>query len=83
MLNLQIDSHKKRIWMEVELKGESEPIRIEVGRYELEERDNKSYLVVKELQASREWIDILAKSYFDGYAIEIPSQLAKALKVFV
>ncbi|MRI58620.1 MAG: hypothetical protein C6H99_03830 [Epsilonproteobacteria bacterium] len=83
LLNLQIDSKSKRIKMELMLAGEKEPIEVEIGSYEIREREGKHYILIKNLKASREWIDMLARSYLDGYCIEIPAQLAKALKLIV
>jgi hypothetical protein len=83
MLDLRLDSKNKRIFAEVELLGEKEPVSIEVGEYELVERDGKSFLVVKDLSASREWLDIVLKNHFNTYELELPPQIAKTLKIIV
>ncbi len=61
MLNLRIDSDRKSFDAEVLLKGESAPISIRVERYEFSAADDKCYLKLEGLSASREWLTLLMR----------------------
>jgi len=60
---LEIDRTKKIIRAELELKGETEPVRITVSNYRLIQEDGKNPLFETGLiEASREWLDALLKT---------------------
>lgn len=54
---LNIDTGSKQVSISVELKGEESPVDIDIKRYEIIEQDGKSFLIVKEVSFSREWIN--------------------------
>ena len=62
MLNFQIDSQNKNISLDVLLKGEKENINIKIEKYEVVRNDDTSYIIFKDIKASREWIDVLIKN---------------------
>jgi len=83
MLKLDLDSKNKSISLEVLLDGETEPLQIEVARYELCEEEGKHMLKVYGVQTSRAWINTVASIYLEGKAFEIPAEYAKLLKVVI
>ena len=70
---LSIDTSKKTMRVELDLKGESAPISVDIGSYELSEKDGKPHIAFRELNASREWISAVLKKYVAGQAFPLPN----------
>lgn len=81
VLRLNLDSQTKSIELEVELKGENAPLKVEIDRYSIEEVGEEYFLTLNGVRTSREWINILASSYLEGKRFEIPAEYAKVIKV--
>ena len=56
---LQLDSRRRRVEIIGVLHGESTPIRVEVTRYEIEERDDRLFVHISDLTCSRPWLQAL------------------------
>jgi hypothetical protein len=69
---LQLDSKNKTLCIELLLKGESLPVSINVGAYELTERDGASCLVLQRLDASREWVGAVLNEFVAGRPFKLP-----------
>jgi hypothetical protein len=78
MTTLQIDSTNKKATLELELKGETQPLRVTIDRYELTTVGEKTFLEIKELTTSREWINVFAGKFLKGKKFEIP-EVVKAV----
>jgi hypothetical protein len=74
---LSIDRDSKRIFVQAELNGEASPISVEVGRYDLVERDGASYVTVRQVSASREWIGSALQQYVVGREFKLPASTAR------
>ena len=83
MLKLELDSKDKSIRMEILLKGEIEPLHVQIRRYEILEEEGRHYLLAEEIHTSREWINVIAQEYLASRRFEIPQQYAKMLKLIV
>jgi hypothetical protein len=81
MLNLNLDSKNKSITLNVLLAGEESPLEIDIGRYDIVNQNDKYYLEINEVSTSRLWLNVLAEETLNGEKIEIPSKIAKLLKV--
>lgn len=79
MTSLQINSKTKTIQLDLELKGETTPIKIAISRYELTEEGGKTYLCLGEINTSREWINVLLANYLTDRRLEVPSAVKIAL----
>ena len=79
MLKLEIDSIKKTIRTEIHLKGEAEPVTINVGRYELIEESGRTFLELEGIDVSREWMQLLIDQLAKGRRVEVPNLLKAAL----
>ncbi len=75
---LFFDSEAKRIFLEIDLKGENEPVNIEIVRYHIE----KDRFFVDEVKASKEWMEGLFE-LLASKGIELPPQVAKYLRVLL
>jgi hypothetical protein len=67
----------------VALKGERDPVRITVGRYEVSEVGFDVFVTVHEIDTSREWMTELAERNVVGRAFKLPREFAGPLSKFV
>jgi hypothetical protein len=82
MTKIQIDSQRKHIDVELDLKGESLPLRIEVKCYQLEsEIGGQTYISLGDIETSREWLNVLISDYFDPQRrrFKVPKAIRLAL----
>lgn len=81
MTTLQIDPQAGKISLELQLKGETEPLKVTIDHYEISQVDGKSVMSIQGVQTSREWLTAiageLAKS--GGLKFEIPDVAAAVL----
>lgn len=83
MIELKIDSRKKRIELMLQLKGEDSPISVEVSEYLFMENEGTFYIQIGKLNSSKEWLNLLAEDFVVGKKIELPSQFKNTLKMFL
>ena len=74
--SLEIDSADKSLHVEVLLRGEQEPIRVEILKYEIAQQDGRPCFIAREIRTSREWITTLAQQQLVGRPIPLPQQLS-------
>jgi hypothetical protein len=63
MTTIQIDSTAKSIHVELELKGETSPLKIDVASYELSDQSGETFIELGDINTSREWINQLIRDY--------------------
>ena len=69
---LAIDTGKKTMRVELDLKGEASGILINVGSYELSDKNGEIHLALKNVTASREWITGVLSKYVVGRTFRLP-----------
>jgi len=69
--HMDIDNDKKRIEMDLALKGDTEPLHVTINEYRIYEKDTFIYAELVDIVTSREWIDVLAKKHLVGVPITI------------
>jgi len=81
ILELRLRSKARMIYLEVMLTGEASPVCIDIGRYSVRSGgpDGKYLLVVEEVSASREWLQLVLRDFLIGQPIPIPSVALIAL----
>ena len=79
MTTLHIDSTNKRASLDLELKGEAQPLQVTIGCYELSSMGGKTFIEIKEFNTSREWINFLARDFLKGKKFEVPELLGAVL----
>src|SRR5512140_1798702 len=77
--NLQIDPRTKTILLEASLKGEVSPVVVKVLQYEIGSAPEAAYVVVKQFDASREWIRAVLNQYVAGQKLPIPGSVRNLL----
>jgi hypothetical protein len=79
MTSLQIDPTSRRATFDLELKGETQPLRVTIGRYELTDENGKTFLEIHEVATSREWMTLLAQQLVKGKKFEVPEMIKSLL----
>ena len=77
--SLRIDSQRRTVAVTCDLVGESSPIEVEVGRYELEREDGRDFIRVAGCTSSRPWIAHLLEDFVEGRRFELPAGVRSAL----
>ena len=72
MTALQIITKEKKAILDLELKGETQPLHVAIGRYELTKAGGKTFVEITEISTSREWVNVLAQDFLIGKKFEIP-----------
>jgi hypothetical protein len=77
--NLRIDSTAKSLAIEVELKGETTPVQIEITDYELVKEGERYFARIKGARTSRDWLTALAQDHLLNRRFEVPAQAGSIL----
>jgi hypothetical protein len=78
---LRVDTKAKRGSALVLLAGETEPVAIEVGAYELHREGSRVTLQLRDIVCSKEWMDRLAGRLEPQMKIVLPAAMASVLKL--
>jgi hypothetical protein len=79
LTRLKLDTSNHSIEAELDLKGETQPVRIQVQEYDLLDESGKSFFVIKIIQTSREWLTVLARDFAVGRKFEVPESVRSFL----
>jgi hypothetical protein len=79
ILNFHLDSSGRCMEVSVLLKGETDPVTISVKDYEIFNDADASFVLLKDIKASRQWIEALSQAYLLNRKIRIPNRAAKML----
>jgi len=71
--SLRIDSTQRTISGQLSLKGETQPIEIKIGSYEVIQENGVSYVSFQNLHASKEWIGSVLNEYVAGRRFKMPN----------
>jgi hypothetical protein len=77
--NLQIDPGQRRFLIEAELKGETSPVQVSVGSYEVSESGGHSFVIARDFDSSREWLATALNEYVAGRPLRIPPTVRRVL----
>jgi hypothetical protein len=70
---LAIDTRRKTMRAELDLKGETSRILITVGGYDLSEKDGEIRIAFQNVTASREWIAAALNQYVVSRTFQLPN----------
>ncbi len=68
---------------EIMLKGETQPVRLRIGSYDLVSEGGRTFVIIKDLTASREWLTQLAQNFVVGKRFELPESIGKYAAMIV
>ena len=82
VLDVKLNTRERSVQLSIKLKGESEPITVNIGKYELIKEDTKLWLGVdsQSIQASREWVTLLLQDQAGRHRLPIPQKYAWAVE---
>lgn len=80
---LKLDTMAGTIEAELELKGETQPVRLHVQEYELREKDGRVFFVIRRIATSREWLTTLARDFVVDKPFELPDSVKKFLPMIL
>ena len=79
MTALQIDTKNRKAILDLELRGETQPLHVAIERYELTTSGDKIFIEIIEINTSREWINALARDLLKGKKLEVPETVRAVL----
>ncbi len=78
MTHIRIDRQAKTLELELELEGETTPLRIQVDNYTFEKSpDGQGRLSVSGLRISRAWMQFFLRKFAEGQTVTIPPDMAE------
>ena len=80
---LKLDTTARTIEAELELKGETERLRLHVQEYELRQEGARAFVVIKSIDTSREWLTALARDFAVDKPFELPDSVKKFLPIIL
>lgn len=81
---LDLDTQRRGVTLKILLKGEPTPVDVSIGRYEIDDRDPaRPVVVLRDIKASRQWMQELASDNIEGKSIDIPQKLVSILKMLL
>jgi hypothetical protein len=75
----KIDSKRKRIDLSCILNGETEPVRVTIIKYEVEDEGEKTFFKVIDSSATRPWLQAVMRDHLHGQRFELPKWASTAL----
>jgi hypothetical protein len=78
---LHIDSTARNATIDVELKGETLPVRVELIGFEITQEGDRYFATAGEIRTSREWLTELARAQIGNSRFEIPADVGRKLKL--
>jgi len=79
LIDLRIQSAEKAISAEIQLEGEEEPIRIDIGKYRIVKSGDAFALVTESVTSTRKWVQNLLEDFLLEKEIQIPAMALLAL----
>ncbi len=83
LLELRINSRERSAVVEMLPRGELEPVRIDVHRYEIGEEDGALHVTLAQASASRAWLTLLLQDFVLDRRFPIPEQYASVAKLLL
>jgi len=82
LLEFEIDSSKRSIFVSVMLAGEDKPVELNIKRYLLVE-NNPVKIELSSIESNREWITRAAKEYLENRKIPLPEKYIPIIKLLL
>jgi hypothetical protein len=79
LTRITLDSSQRSLLAEVLLHGETDPVTLSIGRYDIVSEGGRRFLVMHDIRASREWLERLAQDFLEGRIVRIPTTLERVL----
>jgi hypothetical protein len=82
VLDVKLNTREQSVRLSIKLKGEPDPITVNIGKYALIKEDAQLWLTVdsQSIQASREWLTLLLQDQAGRQRLPIPQKYAWAIE---
>jgi hypothetical protein len=82
VLDVKLNTRERSVQLSIKLKGESEPITVNIGKYELIKEESQLWLGIdsQTIQASREWLTLVLQDQAGRHRLPIPQKYAWAVE---
>jgi hypothetical protein len=82
VLDVKLNTRERAVQLSIKLKGEPDPITVNIGKYELIKEDTKLWLSVdsQSIEASREWLTLLLQDQAGRRRLPVPQKYAWAVE---
>jgi hypothetical protein len=82
VLDVRLNTRERSVQLSIKLKGEPEPITINIGKYALIKEDAQLWVTVdsQSIEASREWLTLLLQDQAGRQRLPIPQKYAWAVE---
>ena len=78
--DFEINTSAKSMELELELKGEVQPVRVHVEEFEIGEEKGRPVVRIRRISTSREWLTRAAQDFLIGRPIPLPPEATRAIK---
>jgi hypothetical protein len=83
VLAFKIDSKDRSFLIELMLKGEIKPIRIEINKYEFVRHGDSTSVIIYSLTANREWMQTIMDFAVLNKEFELPKKFDTPIQAFM
>jgi len=83
VLAFKIDSRDRSFLIEMVLKGEKLPIRIQIDKYEFIKHNDYSAVIIYSLTANREWMQTIMDMFLLNTEFALPEKLDAPIQAFM
>jgi len=83
VLAFKIDSKDRSFLIEMVLKGEKLPIRIQIDKYEFIKHNDYSAVIIYSLTANREWMQTIMDMFLLNTEFALPDKLDAPIQAFM
>ena len=82
VLDVKLNTRERNVQLSIKLKGEPDPITVNIGKYEFIKEDTKLWLSVdsQSIEASREWLTLLLQDQAGRQRLPVPQKYAWAVE---
>src|SRR5476651_149850 len=71
--DLKIDAQNKTVEVVCLPHGETEPIRVKIDKYSVQEKGGQHFVQIVKCTCSRPWVQHLVEDFAQGRRVEVPS----------
>jgi hypothetical protein len=82
VLDVKLNTRERSVQLSIKLKGETDPITVNIGKYTLIKEDAQLWVTVdsQSIEASREWLTLLLQDQAGRQRLPIPQKYAWAVE---
>ena len=82
VLDVKLNTREQSVQLSMNLKGESDPVTVNIGKYSLIKENDQLWLTVdsRTIEASREWLTLVLQDQAGRQRLPIPQKYARLVE---